>query len=205
MPTNGPNAQIIEVRDRQVFLGQEILNVYWYRLDSTSSMDLTAFEVTFENTVIGAVVAFQSDQLEHVDVTVINHSDPTKFGTFAANVPGERTPTDLSAPFIACGVRFNRSSRELRNGQKRYGGFDDGTYTNGFFDSSVLALVAAAMPDVLSTLTESIRNYVPVVVRNKPTTTDLTIDPEDPSTWKYVTFTGATIKNAVTTQNSRKF
>jgi hypothetical protein len=205
MPINGPDAQILEIVDRQVYLAQEVINRYWYRLDSTSTPDLTALEVSFENTVLNGVSAVQVAQLTHVDVTIINHSNPESFGTFTSDIDGELVTTDLLPPFCAVGVRLNRASREIRNGQKRIAGLGENSQIDGIFTSSFITLLVAELGVLNSTLTESIRNYFPVVVRNKPTEADPGIDPQDASTWRYSTFTGVTIKNAVTTQNSRKF
>jgi hypothetical protein len=76
---------------------------------------------------------------------------------------------------------------------------------DGIWTSSFLTVVSANAGAFTQTLVESIRTYVPVIVRNRPTQSDLSIDPNDATTWKYVTIGGVAIKNAVTTQNSRKF
>ena len=205
MPVVGEDQQIFEIIDRQSYLGQEVINRYWYLLDNLSPPVLNSLASDFSNTVIGDVIGFQNEALTHLDLTIINHSNPASFGLFSINLDGLLVGTDLLPPFCALGVRLNRTSRELRNGQKRYAGIRETAQVDGIFDSGFLAGVAANVAGLTATLTESIRNYVPVIVRNKPTKTDLTIDPNDAATWKYVTIGGVTIKNTVTTQNSRKY
>lgn len=205
MPINGPSAQIIEIQDRQALFGQEVLNRYWYRLDSLANVNASNVATEFIDTVIAGVIFFQNEALVHLDVTVINHSDPTVFGTFTSNVAGLGGSTDLLPPFASVGIRLNRASRELRNGQKRIAGLAEANQVDGIFTSAFLTVVATNAPAITDTLVDGAQNFVPVIVRNRPTKNDPSVDPDDATTWKFVFISGLTIKNAVTTQNSRKF
>jgi hypothetical protein len=205
MPVNGSGAQILEFVDRQSWLGQEVINRYWYRIDNLSEPDLATAHVAFENGVIGPIVNFQNEGLVHVDLTIINHSNPASFGLFTTDINGVLVSSDNLPPFAALGVRLLRTSRELRNGHKRIAGMQENGQIDGIWTSSFLTVVSTNAGAFTQNLIESIRTYVPVIVRNRPTLNDLSIDPNDATTWKYVTIGGVAIKNAVTTQNSRKF
>jgi hypothetical protein len=93
----------------------------------------------------------------------------------------------------------------MRNGHKRIAGMQENYQDDGFLEPGILGSVATAVAGMAATLTEGIKNYAPVVVRNRPTNADPLIDPLDTATWRYTLVAGVAIKNAVTTQNSRKF
>jgi hypothetical protein len=93
----------------------------------------------------------------------------------------------------------------MRNGQKRIAGLQENYQSDGFLESGILGTVATAVSGMDNVLTESIRNYYPVVVRDRPTKLDPDIDPYDTSTWRYTFVSGVVVKNAITTQNSRKY
>jgi hypothetical protein len=205
MPINGPTAQILEIIDRQEFFGQEVINRYWYRLDAISTPDIPALVVSFLAAVVTPVRAIQSDQLQHLDTTVINHTDPFSFGTVANGATGILADPAILPPFCAFGVRLLRTSRDMRNGHKRIAGMQENYQDDGFLEPGIIAGVAGAVSGMAAVITESIRNYSPVVVRNRPTINDPAIDPLDTATWRYTLVAGVALKNAVTTQNSRKF
>jgi hypothetical protein len=205
MPINGSTAQIIEIVDNQVLFGQQVINRYWYRLDTSSTPDLPSLGNDFQVDVLIPLLQIQSSELEHIDLTIINHSNLANYYTDPVNLPGILTDPAVMPPFCAIGVRLNRSSRDMRNGQKRIAGLQENYQSDGFLESGILGTVATAVSGMDNVLTESIRNYYPVVVRDRPTKLDPDIDPYDTSTWRYTFVSGVVVKNAITTQNSRKY
>lgn len=205
MPIVGSGIQIIELVDNQEFFGQEVINRYWYYLNSTSTVDVAALAATFITNVVDAMRVIQSDQLNHLTVDVINHTDLASFGSFVTGTAGIRTPTEIMPPFVAVGIRLLRTTRDMRNGFKRIAGMTEDIQNEGLFTAGFLTTVATQATGISATLTESIRNYQPVIIRNRPTNHDPLIDPLDTATWRYTFVSGTAVKNAVTTQNSRKY
>lgn len=204
MPING-SAQILEIIDRQVLFNQEVINRYWYRLDAVSTPDLTALAAVFKVQIPNSLLSIQSDQLTHIETEIINHTDLTNYGTFTNGDTGSLTDPAILPPFVAFGIKLLRSSRDMRNGAKRIAGMQENYQDDGFLEPGILATVASAVGGMDTTLVESIRNYFPVIVRNRPTPSDPTIDPDDTSTWRYTFVSGVVVRTVVTTQNSRKF
>jgi len=204
VPING-SAQILEIIDRQVLFSQEVINRYWYRLDAISTPDLTALANAFRVSVANPLLAIQTDQLTHIETEIINHSDLSNYGTFSNGNSGDLTDPAILPPFVAFGIRLLRSSRDMRNGAKRIAGMQENYQDDGFLEAGVLATVASAVSGMGDNLVESIRNYVPIIVRNRPTADDPLIDPDDTSTWRYSFVSGVQVRTIVTTQNSRKF
>lgn len=132
------------VLDKQRYYGREILNRYYY-LQTAGGEGAEELANVFTETVIAAVTNIQSDQLEHVMVSVINPDNPADFVDFTADLPisGDVAGDDLPA-FVAWGFKYIRTTRSIRNGAKRIAGvteawLDEEDVAFGTASDSVLA------------------------------------------------------------------
>ncbi len=108
-----------EIRDRQTYTGQQVLNVYHCE-KLNPAFDSNDVALAYRGTVMDAILAVQPSQLTHDVIEVQSLSEPTDFATltFTPNV-GLLTGQSGSA-FTAATIQFNRLRTDMKNGQKRW-------------------------------------------------------------------------------------
>jgi len=125
------NGDLIQVIDDQSYLGQQILNVYYYRITAISGLFdgyLNDLNTWFEDNVMEAVRFIQNNGVSHnarewrnLTNGVDLFTDSTVFVGQNGTVAERRMPSYVSAGFM-----LQRESLLTRNGYKRFAGIDDG-------------------------------------------------------------------------------
>lgn len=123
----GNQGDLIQCIDNQVYLGQQILNVYYYRIIPLSVLTgnyLQTFNEAFEEAVLQPVRAIQMTYLEHVSREWKNLTNGVDLFVDGTVLNGTRSgDTDKQEPsFVSAGFILRRESLVTRNGYKRFAG-----------------------------------------------------------------------------------
>lgn len=142
---------IYEVVDTQRIESQEVLNVYFFRVQSMSVTDNNAESVVqaFLDTYIPAIVPIQRPLLVHTSVRARNLFDETdaheelisSSGTYAS---GEVLPIFDTIPFRLVG-----DNAAVRAGAKRYAGATETMVTDGVITDATVSAALDALASVL--------------------------------------------------------
>lgn len=196
----GTLGDLIQVVDNQLYLAQQVLNVYYYRITSITPLAdpyLPTLADWFEDNVIPAVCDIQADSLTHVSREWRNLTNGTDLYTITDSVPGSQaTPTASNTPsYVSAGFMLQRESLLTRNGYKRFAGIPEHNITgNTYIESpaTIDALEAVLAADIqigLATVAE------PVIVKR----------PIDVPVEEYVySSIGSAVFRSLGTQNTRK-
>lgn len=118
---------LIQVVDNQLYLGQQVLNVYYYRyipVAPSVSDYLSALNDVFKNVVLTPVRAMQTIYLEHVSREWKNLSNGVDLFVDGTVLAGTRTgdSSEQEPSFVSAGFILRRESLVTRNGYKRIAG-----------------------------------------------------------------------------------
>lgn len=194
-------SDLIQLTDRQTYLGQECLNVYFYRAPSGYSGDGTEYLPlleSFRDDILPAIAEIQAPGLEHYELVIRNLSNGLDEIALPVAVPGSYIETGTSTflpPFMANSFQLNRVSLATRNGRKRYAGVTEGMISNGISILSSVLTDAVNVVLVQSILDGDDVPFVPIIVK-RPI-------PAPGGVYVYSQVGSATYKG-VSTQNSRK-
>lgn len=121
---------IIQITDVQSYLGQEVLNVYFYRMDSfENGVTLEIVVDNFQVLALTPIKAIQHSSLTHVTLigkNLTNGIDITEQPVGVAGIAG----SDPLASFYAVSIRLVRTTAVTRHGAKRYAGLTE-QWVNG--------------------------------------------------------------------------
>ncbi len=193
MPTL--TAGLYEVVLEQSYLSQKILNVFHY-VNALGSDDLqTECGDAFDQDLLPQIAIIQSTSLSYSNIKVANLTGDLADANIAPTTPlGLVSGSDVTT-FVAAPFRYNRLTKDTRNGAKRFTGMiEENLVTVGFVTAFVTAL------DLLATILDNDISvpggiFEPVILR-KP---DL-----PPGTWTYNPLDSVSALNRTTTQSSRK-
>jgi len=158
-----------------MYLGQQVLNVYYYRVNGVTPLAdpyLEAMSNWFETTVLPAVIAIQSDALSHVSREWRNLTNGADLYTNTSVVPGGiSTPSAGNSPsYVSAGFILRRESLVTRNGYKRFAGIPESQIMGNTWVQSpteIAALEEALASDIfvsLVTIAEPVIVKRPIVV-----------------------------------------
>lgn len=115
---------IIQITDFQTLLGQQIANVYFYRITAVEALaDLGDLSTAFVTGVMEEVESLQSTVLTHTLLSIRNLTN----GIDIADIPltghiGEATGGDTLPTYCAFSFRLVRTNGTTRHGAKRIAG-----------------------------------------------------------------------------------
>jgi len=157
---------VLQLIDQQTFLGQQLLNVYFYEVaESDPDVTLEMIAQQFELDVIPLVKMMQSEVLMHTSILISNLTNGIDIWEEPVNVAGYDDTNDPLASFYSFGFRLVRSTALTRHGSKRIGGV-----TEGMVDGNTLAsLYVTVVNDLGAQLAE------PLVAEG--TTADFVVNP----------------------------
>lgn len=148
------NGDIIRITDAQTFIGQDVLNVYYYEIanlvDGVIILDLL---LVFEDTVMNPVADLQVPSLQHLFLKGENASNNIDIQSLATNVFGDSITSGPPLPsYVSCGFSLNTSDRLTRNGSKRFSGIGETHVANNLYTPTpgVAELVEERLMQVLT-------------------------------------------------------
>lgn len=117
---------IIQLIDRQLYLGQIVLNIYHYKVDvGNGILSELALLTDWALNKLPIILQVQDQQMVHTELRADNLTDGISFATLAVAqggaLAGAGTPSS-----IAIGWRFNVTTKVTRPGGKRIGGITEG-------------------------------------------------------------------------------
>lgn len=121
---------LLQVTDFQTYLGEQVLNVYYYRWSSAPTVDNSAYMPLLDDfiaEVINPVRDLQSAALAHDRVQVKNLSNGLDFAERPVGLNGllTSTPSAIEPSYVSLGFQLVRDSLVTRNGYKRFAGVVD--------------------------------------------------------------------------------
>lgn len=193
MPT--ASAGLYKLVLEQTYLGSTIFNVYGYlnSLGLDDEQDLCA--QAFDEDVMANLAGLQSVNLTYDSIRVINIT-----GTLADEVitpgqaDGDVVGNDM-APFVCAPFRYNRATKDTRNGSKRYSGMVEQNLVGETFTVAYLASLAAHATILQTDITTVGGIFTPIIIGQETIT---------PGLWNYNTLTSVQALDRVTSQVSRK-
>jgi len=193
---------LLQIVDFQTYLDQQVLNVYYYRVQPVGGINDDGYDVVldwFEDNVVAAVANIQNAQLNHYQLELRNLSNGLDIVVHPIDVDGSAGSGGASAAasFLTVGFKLIRESLVTRNGYKRFSGLDEtNTSENQFFfpAGTQAALETALAEDIVSgiiTLAE------PVIVKRP-------IGSPPVASYDYSSIGSAQYAGRMGTQNTRK-
>lgn len=148
---------LIQVIDNQTYLGQQVLNVYYYRVVAPTGLFdgyLNDFNSWFTAAVIDKVVDLQVDELSHVSREWRNMTNGVDLLTDGSVINGSQSvsPAALMPSYVSLGFLLQRESLTTRNGYKRFAGIGDATIEGNTVplpNASITAVEAALAADIM--------------------------------------------------------
>lgn len=193
MPTTAVG--LYEVVLEQTFFNDTLLNVFHY-LSSTSDDDVQALVAqAFDEDVMAAIAVICSTNVIFENIRVANLTGDLADANLTPSQPDGDVIGAVVAGFVGAAYRYNRVSKDTRNGAKRFGGMVEENILGGSFtvaynvDLDALAVVLSAEISTVGAVLD------PVIVR-KPVGAG--------GIWTYNDVAAVQNLNRVTTQNSRK-
>lgn len=183
---------IMELKVKQVFFGQEVLNVFNYLFTGTPAAVTPSFGLVAAfggideagvyptGTILDGMRAIQVDALEYVSIEARDVYSVTDFYAtpFLPGTAGVSTATP-QAPFLAYGLKSNRTRTDIRAGRKSICGVPDESVGEGgvIIGGAVagLATLASRMGQVITYTDEgNTLSYAPIIVSKEEYTPDET-------------------------------
>lgn len=162
------NLDVYMVTDKAVGAGQNCLNVYFYQVNAIGIPGGADVMLdSFEGQVLPAVLACQTSDIIHTELTAQNLFNPTDREVRAISEAGVRGSADDMPVFTAIGVKLNQDNGAIRNGSKRYVGLVEGDQTSGVITGTTLL---NALDDLMPVLAEKLlvgvsEVFTPVIVK----------------------------------------
>ncbi len=111
---------ILQLTDEQSYLGQQILNVWYYRVDVLgSAADYEDIADAFETNIILPMLQFQNTSLTHTRITIKNLTNELDIYEQPISQVGA-VANDPLPSFMALSFRLVRSTAATRHGRKRH-------------------------------------------------------------------------------------
>jgi len=192
---------LIRITDKQTYLGQQVLNVYFYRVSDTTPLIgdyLQTFSDSFQDVVLADVVPLQLAALEHTSLYIENISNGVDIleDTTGFPISGDVETGSGMPPYVSYGFQLVRESRVTRNGYKRFAGVPETFTSNGVYDGNPTLI--AALEDALgSDFQAGIATYAAPVIPKRPIAVPV-------GTYEYADISSGLFKG-IGTQNTRKF
>lgn len=165
---------LLQLVDTQSYLGQQVLNVYYYRVVAITGLGdnyLEALNGYWEEGILSKVTNLQVDDLLHTSREWRNMSNGSDLYANNTVVPGGNVVTDsaLTPSFVSAGFLLRRESLVTRNGYKRFAGLPEQDIQGNTwvgdpdFITELEAALAADLVGGLVTLAEPIIVQRPIV------------------------------------------
>jgi len=192
---------LIQIIDQQSYLGQTVLNVYYYRyflVAPSVGAYLEEVLTNFEEDILPPIRAIQSSLLVHEVLEARNLSNGLDIATSNPDLAGTRTGTTDSsmASFMSYGFQLVRESLATRNGYKRFAGLLEPDLQGNISTIAPALLDAVEVALAGQIFLGAVEAFSPVIYRRS-------VPPPVGTTYTY-SEVGSAVYKGVGTQNTRK-
>jgi len=193
MPT--ATAGIYELIFNQLYSEQVVKNVFHYLHTLGNDDEQVLCAQAFDEDVVSALADVQNTLVDYTDIRVRNL---TGVGADAVLIPtlsngalvGIAVTTFMSTPF-----RYNRATKDTRNGAKRLAGLTEEVITSTGFTVPFFAQMGATAVTLGTEISTVGGIFTPIILRRQDS---------PPGTFTYSDVASVSPLNRSTTQNSRK-
>jgi len=192
-----------QIIDKQLYLEQQVLNVYYYRVTNISGVNDDGYALAldwFEDNVVDIVRPIQVDSLNHYELEIRNLSNGLDIHTKAIDLDGTRTagsPTPMPS-YVSAGFKLIRESLVTRNGYKRIAGISESDTTGNIF-----ALAGSALTDAIEAAF-SADMVIGLITIAEPVIVSHPIGTPPVTSYTYSSIGDAAVKATLGSQNTRK-
>lgn len=193
MPTT--NAGIYELILNQQYNNEIIKNVFHYRHTLGEDDHQALCAQAFDEDVLANIQTLQNTQVTYDDIRVKNLTGNLADAIRVSTIPGGSIVGTPMAEFLCCPFRYNRVTKDTRNGAKRFSGMVEENTVAGDFTGAYLTIMqttAAILEAEISTVGGV---FEPIILRQLP---------DEFGVYTYNTVANVTALDRQTTQNSRK-
>ena len=179
----------------QTYSAQTLLNTFFYlqSLGADDEQDLCA--QAFDEDILPVLKDIQHSSLGYDNIRVVNVTGTlADFNRTPVTTDGVLTGVAVNS-FTAVGIRLNRTTKETRNGQKRFAGQSEEVLNNQSFTAGYLTNVELVSDALVADISTVGGIFEPVIARQSK------IDPLD---WIINPVASGTVNDFVTSQVSRK-
>lgn len=133
---------LLQIITNQLYLDQDLMNVYYYRYSSTPTLDNTIYSELaddFQSIIVDGARPLQNDTLEYISIEIKNLSNGVDVFTKPLGIFGlVAAPLAACLPsFMALNWQLVRDSLVTRNGSKRLAGLSDGQAEGNTFVGNI--------------------------------------------------------------------
>lgn len=192
---------LLQIVDHQTYLGEDLMNVYYYRWFSAPALDNVVYTDLlddFKEVVLDKVKEIQVNALEHTTLEIKNLSNGVDFAILVVDETGVIPAAEetLLPSYVTIGFRLLRDSLVTRNGSKRFSGIVETAVEGNEFVgyTTAVANIETALADNLHT--GIIETAAPIIVKRP-------IDPPVGSGYIYSSV-ASSLFGGLGTQNTRK-
>lgn len=134
--------RLFEIRMRQTFLDQTLVNIFYYRdLETDPIVPLSDILAEFETAVYNEIEDVQSIACIGIDLRARQVGGETERTNDISGRNGNQIG-ELSTSFTAWGFILNRTTIDMRNGSKRFGGLTTADYEGNSPDGNMITPLA---------------------------------------------------------------
>lgn len=159
-----PTGGLIKVRLLQLWKGQNIENVFFFwNAANNEPTSFVALGADFNLKIVETMKLTQDDELTYSSVIL-----STVLGTLP-DLPISPTSAggvlvgEATASFYAMAYRLNRTTKETRNGSKRFGGLHEGLVDGNFVTPAQTILMDTFAPQMALAIDSGVHLYDPVI------------------------------------------
>lgn len=144
---------VYQLKLNSAYLGQALLNVWWYRaITAGSGNGAAALLDGFDPTIPNRIAAITVDTMLFGQIEVVNYADPLEFATAECSVAGGELEGDANenVSWETISVRSFRTAPGQRYSYKRFSGLPKDGINGNTIESSYASIVNGAMEGIFA-------------------------------------------------------
>jgi hypothetical protein len=206
----GTIGDVIQLTLVQSYAGQEMLNVFYYRLQDVGTVGyLDGLVSEFQTRVLAYLAPAQNTSVGYVKIVAQNlfNFDISIDTTLSPSQGSKPAAGDQTASLIAAGIYLQPENRRVRRGYKFISGFHEGDLNGNFFTTAYVNTLQQFANRLTLTIAPGLGadNFIPVIVKRNLVNGVYKLPDNQLSlgdNWARVI--GATVDSRITTMRSRK-
>ena len=189
------SAGLYKIILEQAYSGQVVLNTFFYlnSLGSDDEQDKAAD--AFDITILPILKTIQATSLAYSEIRAINVTGDLADFVLTPTTTAGTLAGDPVNTFTAAAIRLNRTTKETRNGQKRFAGMVEAQMNNQAWEAPYVTLLGTLATALVADITTVGGIFEAVIARQDPIT---------PTNWNANPVASATVNSFVSSQVSRK-